>query len=114
MEEMQAGRKLDAIIAEKVMGLSYDRPQAEKYGAYYTDVVGQQEVKRYSTDIAAAWEVATKLKMTVSHSGEKWEAYSWEDAINHKIEYGQPTAVSNSAPHAICLAALKVVEAQNA
>jgi len=48
---MQAGRELDALVAEKVMGLTYDRSQAETYGQYYTNVLNQTEVKNYSTDI---------------------------------------------------------------
>lgn len=101
---MKPGRELDALIAEKVMGLE---PWPE-----------QQEAKpcscpSYSTDIAAAWQIVKKFEREASicscpYGG--WQAsFIWLDSNPYSNEclewsYGE------TAPHAICLAALKAIE----
>ena len=87
---MKPGRDLDALIAEKVMGSENNCPH-------------------YSTDITAAWEVVEKFhKIDVSHTFDGWFC-----SIDTSDEYGQngtwSHAQGQSAPHAICLAALNVV-----
>ena len=79
---MEAGRELDALVAEKVMGLSKDDWDPPCFWQHSTDdcekdsVIGWMgwcyncgtmvaevgvEPRYYSTDIAAAWEVLEKL-----------------------------------------------------
>lgn len=70
--------------------------------------------KPYSTDISKAWEVVTrlnalgfKIKLEAYSTGIEFyvEVYKGED----KVATLDPSQ-SESAPHAICLAALKAVE----
>lgn len=101
MDEMKPGRELDALIAEKVMGLATAEEDSDENWV----PVG---VPGYSTDIAAAWEVVGKL---------------WEDqesvfeltrpvgsGFNCRFRQGAIKEWGETAPHAICLAALKSVE----
>ena len=126
---MNAGRELDALVAEKVMGwqefpyliLSDDRLSYCPPGPVHISTV--REVPPYSTSIAAAWEVVEKLRAMNStlelyspgalvndemgiHAVE-WQATfkSWEEPWG---PHG-PSVEAQTAPHAICLAALKAV-----
>lgn len=102
---MIPGRELDALIAEKVMGLrcpdwiSCGRGR----GAW------EHSLKHYSTDISAAWEVVEKLNLLerfeLSRRDKKFTITTYSQYENHSIYVEAPTA-----PHAVCLAALKVME----
>jgi hypothetical protein len=99
-------REIDQLVAEKVMGwikppaTSVLKPMwvAPPKGTVYP------ELPKFSTNIQDAWAVVEKLKeeklfrLTQSLEG-KW----WAD-FNDEREYHE------SAPMAICLAALKAVE----
>ena len=124
---MKAGRELDALIAEKVMGhkCSCGREdlnnRANPYGIKgfclvhgSTDIVGGN----YSTNIADAWEVVEKLGrwrgfdfMLVMPDPEQtfhlhtYEA-GWYEATNDGPER-RVVSDADTAPLAICLAALK-------
>lgn len=128
--QMSPGRELDALIAEKVMsqvvhrnlkgGWSIGEPD-------YYDSAGElilyNSLPPYSTDIAAAWGVVEKLHEMRPGShfqllrtrnwslgpGLKHEAYFgfYMGMGDHK-EWGK--AVADTAPHAICLAALKAAD----
>lgn len=121
-------RELDALVAEKVMGLSK--------GDYYVDYdklsfQEQNNINRgqgaviyplphYSTSIEAAWQVVEKLKFIEVQildlgikrrnfnlcftSDSNWEA-SWNNRYGHEVCH----AYAETVPRAICLAALKVV-----
>lgn len=117
---MNPGRELDTLIAEKVMGiLSKDfeglwkMPKRDCLGAGY----------HYSTDIADAWQVVEKIDFFLerrttddglrergaiwkTQSGEWCALYSYVDQLK-----GRKLVHINgeSAPHAICLAALKAL-----
>jgi hypothetical protein len=107
MEELKPGWKLDALIAEKVMGLT----DADAIGSYET---WQPEhhvtliFKPYSTDIAAAWEVVEKfIHEDPDTSIDIWFIGHWHVSINGSMAHGSSTA------HAICLAALRAFSALN-
>lgn len=97
---MNPGRELDALIAEKVMGLASGR-----------HLLGPD--KPYSTSIEAAWEVTEKMLerntgtmrvQAVSNSfGVTFE--HWGDDENVVKGFHR----SSTLPHAICLAAIKAV-----
>jgi hypothetical protein len=58
MDELPAGRELDALVAERVLGLRIDdawfqHPDGRR--------VSSDGLPHYSTDIAAAWQVVDKL-----------------------------------------------------
>ena len=68
---MKQGRKLDALISEKVMGLEPwleqdPRWKCKAFKAKYVPLGMTPKpcsLPEYSTDISAAWEVVEKLKM---------------------------------------------------
>ena len=117
---MKAGRELDALIAEKVMGhkCSCGREdlnnRANPYGIKgfclvhgSTDIVGGN----YSTNIADAWEVVEKLVSTPGPNGDHHSVqvdYSGGAVVViDENEDWQVSAIADTAPLAICLAALK-------
>lgn len=124
---MSPGLELDILVAERVMGLKvYKNTTCFRKGrVYYTigepvwfDMQGamqlQNSVPNYSEDIASAWEVVEKLRemnkrLTLVCDGNEWivfprsaRADDWEMSSHSTL----------SAPHAICLAALKVFGAE--
>ena len=117
---MKAGRKLDALIAEKVMGNDRDwrkylelRPlwvRGDKLtNDEYMAVALGGELPHYSTQIADAWLVAEKICGDEGHF--ELERLYWFNAkktgwmaIFHKGD-----AEADTAPLAICLAALKSI-----
>lgn len=122
---------MDALIAEKVMGLfPCSDPIGRCDGAHTTPIqcwaskkgAGGSELAAYSTDIAAAWEVAQKIVdmdedniFNVQLSPSKFEECEVEvrywDASdpNDPVLAGPFYLLGKTAPHAICLAALKAV-----
>ena len=125
---MEAGRGLDALIAEMVMGLtrhdeSYMVDGAGKVlrfvwrdGGGACVYSGDMFLPHYSTNIADAWEVVRKMGMVlIENSGEAFgQPDEWNvQFVGHDSE-GEPHWVSASASTcelAICLAALKAVGA---
>lgn len=163
-KELEPGRELDAIIAEKVMGLSVgwarfkywhphvaetklDDPywsltafpgiglEQEKYtpqknsdGKLIKSILADdfqefgylptgQRILKFSTEISAAWNVVEKMYEKLgyhfclsSYNGNKY----WTAQFN-KFEldvetHGIGSIDAPTAPHAICLAALKAIE----
>lgn len=111
---MNAGRELDALIAEKVMGLQVD---ALGYVVTQRGKV-EGELPFYSTDIAAAWEVVerTGLQIEIQSPGAPCNGDEYEnDSDNWRVECRLKSsdrssfAEATTAPLAICLAALKAV-----
>lgn len=113
-------RKIDALVAEHVMGLpvSYDSEYAHLPSIIIDQATGSYDaIPHYSTDIAAAWEVVEKL---CDESIPENEQYSvvvspyWCE-FEHRIYQGEPDAFhayADTAPLAICLAALKAKNIQ--
>lgn len=120
---MEAGRELDALIAEKVMGLV----RCEKHPGSYCHALPDSptkggETRSYSTDISAAWEVVEKLSQVrptcfifkISKSpGGNHKVWVYEtmfrESYDEFLERLCVEAVEDTAPHAICLAALKAI-----
>lgn len=123
---MKAGRELDALIAEKVMGWKY-RGYGNGGGEWTFN--GQKmafgglnggSLPHYSTNIADAWMVVEKMGrwhgfdfMIVMPDPEQtfhlrtYEA-GWYEATNDGPER-RVVSDADTAPLAICLAALKAV-----
>lgn len=114
---MEAGRELDALVAEKVMGwtkrISADHTGSEikvlrNMGIIYAwkDAERKErglDVPAYSTDIAAAWQVAEMMRgldFRLNKDGD------WVCCFGGTVAF---CGESDTAPHAICLAALKAV-----
>lgn len=112
---MNAGRELDALIAEKVMGLHVEwrdgRPLWVGKDLPGTPLVLDgglfgHTIPNYSTDIARAWEVVEKFNDCRLHRDPKDRM--WICAMNSYSAH-QPVGEAITAPLAICLAALKAV-----
>lgn len=134
---MNPGRELDALVAEKVMGYAVRASNDDWVDGYKVaekksdfgksdkvfTISGPLTVKRdrpmknYSTSISAAWDAVNKL-MRERFQNDRvgfrinfcsvvtpffWMAYfGLEQSENY-------SACGDTAPHAICLAALKAV-----
>lgn len=109
-------RELDALVAEKVMGLSVEWVKAgdKSYiGTFISDgpvtLEGLHKVSipHYSTDIAAAWTVVERMR-----DDSKWNTFKlvWNtDGVRVSFRDDDNRVWGESAPRAICLAALKAV-----
>jgi hypothetical protein len=113
---VNAGRELDALVAEKVIGIPVKKFED---GSWLTTT--GENIEPYSTDIAAAWEVVEHMRTThwldvfslMSPSDEskfwfagfekKWHGRSYAGIYDREA--------GDTAPHAICAAALKAVSA---
>jgi hypothetical protein len=117
---MKPGRELDAIVAEQVFGCLIDRNQVGPWQIHETQsngIVVLKSIPPYSTDWAAAGEVAEKLRIAlVPLEGGRWAASQDEQSIMW-MERGKPCysyfernldswSIADTAPHAICLAAI--------
>lgn len=108
---MDAGRELDALIAEKVMGWTWKEVEGEQY--LYPPRPGDVNIPHYSTDIAAAWQVVEKLAELGMLTSVCW-GRSGNHGIIASVDileggFNKPIA-AHTAPLAICLAALETVK----
>jgi YHS domain-containing protein len=117
-DEMEAGREMDALVAEKVMGW-YRGTQGlyyfcEEHGSerWITDDPQYADRKHWrpSEDISAAWEVVEKLTSigafgTIYFSSNKVSV----TFITKESNIPYLHSVAPTAPLAICRAALKAV-----
>lgn len=128
MDVIQAGRDLDVLIAERVMGWRHD---IDSFGVGWLDTHGafrlDEEVPPYSTDIAAAWAVVahlqaqgalfrlqygrTKPLQRTGHGAANSKfGPEWGALFQHMPSYFEASATADTAPLAICLAALRTAE----
>ena len=118
---MEAGRELDALVAEKVMGWSYqdfpDGPCPHVKHWYATspcpndamDPSWRGRLPCFSTDIAAAWEVVEKDDgWGFDWRLKRWAASSkpWTCIADRITDSRRFYVEAVTAPLAICLAAL--------
>ena len=109
---MNAGRELDALIAEKVMEIPIALIHTDEDGRTIKTAIGNVLVKpcaAYSTDIAAAWMVVDRLiadgqdiEIINRDEGDQdryWEIHLRDFCIEKK-----------SLPETICVAALQLKE----
>lgn len=125
---MNSGRGLDIIVAEKIMNITViSEPFCGRSPQHAPIIIPVDKstgmpIMAYSIDIAAAWTIVEKFGFVIgpqwsggAHSKRiGWAVYSdWLDA--HDDTYEDPgseraLATAETMPHAVCLAALKVVE----
>jgi hypothetical protein len=129
---MKPGRELDALVAEKVMGQVVHRNPKGGWSLGppdYWDDHGCTELVNplpaYSEDIAAAWEVVARLRELFPASLFSI-LETFDEAQGKGLRYGvhilhylgmgdfrtEGQATADTAPHAICLAALRAVDAR--
>jgi hypothetical protein len=120
--KMEAGREMDALVAEKVMGIKVRVSDGEwelcarmdyaDAGELMVDDTGlfySERIHTYSTDIAAAWEVVEKLSDKVIDISRQLEGMTVETA-HWDVEIDGHEAYALAVPLAICRAALLTVE----
>jgi hypothetical protein len=111
-EYLIAGRKLDELVAEKVMGWvrraytinasASNNPRPEEVTAGLSPPNGEKTIPQYSTGTREFQTVLDKLDAQMNANGTTW-IFS-RPGLNDII-----IPVAESMPHAICLAALKAV-----
>lgn len=119
---MKPGRDLDILIAEKVMGYSVGGPHEGVFTMYkqkQNAPTGQYdswhgELPNYSEDMIAAWQVVEKINrwhFSIARHGMTFDPSGWiyEAKFVGVIKDSTIEAEGETVPHAICLAALKVV-----
>lgn len=118
---MKPGRELDALVAEKVMGW---KPEIERSVHIIGDGRFGVEQERtinlppnYSTSIASAWEVVERMvgdEMEFDldlHYEPEYTIVEFKKVIDGKLIAESGEVWRNPPPFAICLAALKAVNA---
>lgn len=121
IDKLEAGRELDVLIADKVMGKGewstiggiYFGPPEGKAKAHAEHTAEVNRIPHYSTDIAAAWKIVEKLErdgIMLWHIGREDSMPNWraEFGRNHQPALGR--AEGNTLPLTICRAALKTQE----
>lgn len=118
IDNMQAGRELDKLIAEKVMGWT-DIVPTRGLSAWHDidfDLVGKapgqttrQCLPYYSYFIGHAWQVVEKLTCTTKQWFHLDQHSTGCTAIFQNDTYQGYDADADAAPLAICRAALKAI-----
>ncbi len=116
---MDAGRDLDALVAEKVLGwrhIKWERTTPLGRSPKNLLSLVLEEVPYYSTDIAAAWQVVERMRSTIVSKRQNFLFYLVEvisarifpnGAHNPRIDMSQ--IMLHVQPVDICIAALKAV-----
>ena len=116
---MNAGRDLDALVAERVMGWVHHPEQIlgmppSTQAEFWTYMSGESRhhvpaIPSYSTSLAAAWEVVEKFRgFEIIRIMDQYVVHIPASIL--KDDYLVEGIVADTAPLAICLAALKAVE----
>jgi hypothetical protein len=116
---MRPGRELDVQIAKEVFGYNV---WAKAKVLYESAPLGERPLRAYSRDMEWAWEVAAQMKISlIPIEGGQWFAFAgtvvgWKSPAEF-IKYLQSgdfvdagAALGESAPLAICIAAIKAAE----
>lgn len=106
---MKPGRELDLLIANKVMGWKCTMIHSQ-YGDREPEC---HHCPRYSTGIAEAWLVVEKVsgcEFSLSYSDGLMAPYWRAEFFIDSGDGGWACAGGESAPHAICLAALEALK----
>jgi hypothetical protein len=114
MSDLQPGREMDALVHEQVLGGkvawgSWGDEPPEPWTPVEGMNVLEALVPRYSTAISAAWEVVEKMQ-TLGEPGEYDLEIFVSEGSTHAC-FGSTEVIKATAPHAICLAALRAVGA---
>ncbi len=148
--DQMTDEQIDALVAERVMGWRWhkchtpnldgktvywfvstergvpdwwERPtECEKPERSEQNHIVKFGVERYSTDIAAAWEVVEKMRIAVVPSEDGWYAIVPGDILHGSVRgtdvpnmtlegrEGERFVVNDNPARAICIAALKALD----
>jgi len=109
---LPAGRELDALVVEKVMGYRH-HPWTQTIPEHWCRLpTGETclfaDLPHYSTSIAAAWEVVERLPYRLVRIVR--EGGSWYCTVGDELNYPMFAPIrADTAPLAICRTALKAV-----
>ena len=105
---MKPGRELDALVAEKVMGCRVQKTTLGlcELGTGEERVYRDARIPHYSTDIASVWGVVEKFAPEAMVLN-RYPTGNFAVRFDHNGHWWSD--VCDTAPHAICLAALKAV-----
>jgi len=111
-------RKIDALIAERVLGLRVVDHGFNRFTEPGERAGEQIPVRNYSTDIAAAWEVVERLSAFGFATVHRFDDTTIHPplkkySVEVSIRQGMGRSVANTAPLAICLAALKAIDVED-
>ena len=122
IDELEAGRELNALVAEKVMGWTdlhwvdggYDGKGNYSPTGYYGKGPDRAVflTSKFSTDIAAAWKVVEKIACSGLIVRVTWDFNPLASCSIHKDDHLWTMiaeCICDTAPLAICRAALKAV-----
>lgn len=116
---MRPGRELDTFIAREIFGYNVKVKQKE---LWEEAPLGDRPLRKYSREIAAAWDVMDKMNITlIPVEDGQWFAMvgqekRWKSPAafleflqtGNFVESG--AAVGTNVPETICYAAMKAVE----
>ncbi len=113
IDNMPASTEMDALIAEKVMGLTITKKNLfDEPGIFVIYDIGASiacySPKKYSSNISAAWEVVEK-SVDFELSRTVWSPHGWECGIRLDKEDSTIWSKGDTASLAICRAALKAI-----
>jgi len=105
---MKPGPELDAVVAERVMGIEgvniINGPWGEKRAFYAKEsFLGSLMIDEYSTDLAAAWKLVEKLAPGIIAFDIRDE---WTACRMLGETFGIIERKGDDVPHSICLTAL--------
>ena len=112
IEQMPAGRELDTLVAEKVLRWKRQergRSSSLPWPHWISDGTTYLELPRFSEDVGDAWEIVRELikrglHVSLDSDGSGWTA---DFTPNPLVTF---FTCADTAPLAICRAALRVVE----
>ena len=111
IDSLEAGRAIDALIAEKVFGLTVKKGcviEGEEIGSR------DRDLKNYSTDIADAWKILARFprKRIDLEFLDRKPGFQWACVIDGLGMVNRPMFIGygDTAPLTICRAALKCIE----
>ena len=126
IDKMEAGKEMDALVAERVMGWKVDKESYSTWVAItdtylFFPLVGMTKGSwgnwTPSTDISAVWQVVEKMSETwefsLNYQDNKYKFLLWKpEWVTSNLYQARECkeGVSNTVPLAICRAALKAVE----
>lgn len=117
IDRLEPGRELDELVAERVLGwkwglhtFGHDLPGGPFWAIAITSVGHHvQTMPRFSTDISDAWEVVERMANYGDFSIHASRNLNAERNGWNVVMGGDYFTNALTAPHAICLAALKAV-----
>jgi hypothetical protein len=119
---MRAGRELDKMIAQHVMGHPVTQQKREVFEGTSK---GTRPLAAYTTDMTAAWEVVERMSITlipIENGGwfalagkpERWKSPADFMQYLQTADFASAgAAVGESAPFVVCMAAIKAIENRN-